>query len=64
MIASRSKPSFLRRGRAEDRVYKIRAPLNDEELVIVEAEAAALSLSVEDYFVMRALDAEGVKGHA
>jgi len=45
-------------------VHKIRIPLNDDERAIVEADAAALGLSVDDYFVMLALDSGEVKGNA
>jgi hypothetical protein len=64
MTASRVKPSFVRRSRPQDRTRKILVPLNDDELAIVEAEAAAPGLSIEDFLVMRAPDAGEVKGHA
>jgi hypothetical protein len=64
MSASRVKPCFVRRSRPQDRVYKIFVPFNDEELAIVEEDAAAVGLSVEDYLVMRALDFGEVKGNA
>lgn len=64
MTGFRSEPRFFRRSRQEDRVHKIRIPLNEEERAIVEADAAALGLSVDDYLVMLALDSGEVKGDA
>lgn len=64
MTGFRSEPRFFRRSRPEDRVHKIRIPLNDDERAIVEADAAALGLSVDDYLVMLALDSGEVKGNA
>ena len=64
MTASRFKPLFVRRGRPEDRLSEIIVPFTDEEYAIVEAEAAALSLSIEDFILMRALDAWKVCGNA
>jgi hypothetical protein len=62
MTAPRVKPSFVRRSRPQDRTRKILVPLNDDELAIVEA--AAPGLGIEDFLVMRALDAGEVKGDA
>lgn len=64
MTASRSKLRFVRRSRWQDRTSEIVVPFNDEEFAIVEAAAAALDLSVEDYLLMRALDAGKVAGNA
>lgn len=64
MSKTHSKPCFVRRSRPENRTREILVPFNDEELAIVEAEAAALGLSIEDFLLMRALDAGEVKGHA
>jgi hypothetical protein len=64
MTASRSKASFVRRRRPETRTNKIFVPLNDEEFAIVQAEAEALGLSVEDYLLMCALDAGRAEGNA
>lgn len=64
MTAPRPKRSFVRRCRPQDRMCEILVPFDDEELAIVEAHAAALDLSVEDYLLMRALDAGKVEGNA
>lgn len=64
MTASRIKPSFFRRSRPQERLCEILVPFNDDELAIVEAEAAALGLSIEDFLLMRALDAFRAVGHA
>jgi hypothetical protein len=63
MTATDAKPRFVRRSRPKDRVYKVDVPLNDDELVIATARAAAAGLSLEDYFVMSVL-LDGEKGHA
>lgn len=63
--ASRSKPTlFFRRGRPEDRVSQIEVPFTGDELALVEREAAALGLSLDDYIVMRLLEVGEVRGHA
>lgn len=64
MSASRVKPSFVRRGRPQDRLREFLVPFTDEEYAIVATEALALGLTVDDYILLRALDAEAVKGHA
>jgi hypothetical protein len=63
--ASRSKlPRFFRRGRPEDRVYQIEVPFTEDELALVEREAAAHGLSIDDYIIMRALERGEFKGNA
>ena len=63
--ASRSNPArFLRRGRPENRTHEIQIPFTDDELAIVERDAAAHGLSVDDYIITRALEKGRVKGHA
>ncbi len=63
--ASRSKLTrFFRRARPEDRVYRIRVPFTENEFALVEREAAAHGVSIEDYLIMRALEEGEVKGNA
>jgi hypothetical protein len=64
MTASRTRPLFVRRGRPEDRRCEIVVPFTDEEYAIVEAEAAALSLSIENFLLMRALEVGKADGNA
>jgi hypothetical protein len=63
--ASRSKSArFFRRGRPEHRVYRIEVPFTEDELALVEREAATHGLSIDDYIIMRALEEGEVKGNA
>ena len=60
-----SKPArFVRRSRPEDRVYIIEIPFTDDEFATVEAEAAALRMSVDDYLFMRVMEDTEGKGNA
>ena len=65
MSASASRPArFIRRSRPEDRTRIWRIDLTDEERAIVEADAAALGMSFDDYVVMRLLYGLEDHGHA
>jgi len=63
MTASRTGPIFVRRSRPEDRVREILVPFTDEECAIVEAAASALSLTIEDFLLMRALEIGEANGN-
>jgi hypothetical protein len=63
--ASRSKPPlFFRRSRPEGRVSQIEIPFTEDELALVERDAAAAGLRLDDYIIMRALEEGRVRGHA
>jgi hypothetical protein len=66
MTAShRRRPRFTRRSRPEERTRILEIYLTDDEKAFVDAEAAALGMSFEDYVVMRmTTDAERVEGNA
>jgi hypothetical protein len=66
MIGPTSRPArFTRCGKPADRTRKWKIRLTDDEKAIVEAYAAALGMSFEDYVAMRLLTGrKEVKGNA